>query len=109
MINGSLSALGNVINALADPKKKKGHIPFRSSKLTRLLQESLGGNTVTSMIAAVSPADRNFDETLNTLQVFLFLFFHFLFIFFVLFFCFILFFDIYSLYFVPFFFILLFY
>ncbi len=68
MINGSLSALGNVINALADPKKKKGHNPFRSSKLTRLLQESLGGNTITVMIAAVSPADRNFDETLNTLQ-----------------------------------------
>lgn len=68
MINTSLSALGNVINALADPKKRKGHIPFRSSKLTRLLQESLGGNTITIMIAAISPADRNFDETLNTLQ-----------------------------------------
>lgn len=68
MINGSLSALGNVINALADPKKRKGHIPFRSSKLTRLLQESLGGNTITAMIAAISPADRNFDETLNTCQ-----------------------------------------
>lgn len=45
-----------------------GHIPFRSSKLTRLLQESLGGNTITVMIAAIGPADRNFDETLNTLQ-----------------------------------------
>eukprot|EP01112_Ceratiomyxa_fruticulosa_P006218 TRINITY_DN17008_c0_g1_i1.p1 TRINITY_DN17008_c0_g1~~TRINITY_DN17008_c0_g1_i1.p1 ORF type:complete len:665 (+),score=165.94 TRINITY_DN17008_c0_g1_i1:1544-3538(+) len=68
MINTSLSALGNVINALADPKKKKSHVPFRSSKLTRLLQESLGGNTITIMLAALSPADRNFDETLNTLQ-----------------------------------------
>ena len=58
MINTSLSALGQVINALADPKKRKGHIPFRSSKLTRLLQESLGGNTITIMIAAISPADR---------------------------------------------------
>ncbi|PRP88123.1 kinesin-like protein [Planoprotostelium fungivorum] len=67
-INKSLSALGNVINALGDPKKKKGHIPFRSSKLTRLLQESLGGNTITVMIATLSPADRNFEETLNTLQ-----------------------------------------
>jgi DNA repair exonuclease SbcCD ATPase subunit len=57
-----------VINCLADPKKRAGHIPFRASKLTRLLQESLGGNTVTVMIAACSPADRNFEETLNTLQ-----------------------------------------
>ncbi len=68
MINTSLSALGQVINCLADPKKRNGHIPFRSSKLTRLLQESLGGNTITVMIAACSPADRNFEETLNTLQ-----------------------------------------
>lgn len=68
MINTSLSALGQVINCLADPKKRHGHIPFRASKLTRLLQESLGGNTVTLMIAACSPADRNFEETLNTLQ-----------------------------------------
>jgi hypothetical protein len=52
----SLSALGNVINALADPKKRKGFVPFRESKLTRLLQESLGGNTVTIMIAAIGPA-----------------------------------------------------
>ena len=63
-----MSALGNVINALGDPKKRKGFIPFRESKLTRLLQESLGGNTVTIMIAAIGPADRNFDESLNTLQ-----------------------------------------
>jgi len=62
----SLSALGNVISALVDGKSK--HIPYRSSKLTRLLQDSLGGNTKTVMIAALSPADYNFDETLSTLR-----------------------------------------
>eukprot|EP01137_Pigoraptor_chileana_P006205 Opistho-2@50302 len=67
-INKSLSALGNVINALADPKKLSGHVPYRDSKLTRILQESLGGNTLTVMLAAISPADINFDETLSTLQ-----------------------------------------
>ncbi|OQR86076.1 kinesin, partial [Thraustotheca clavata] len=66
-INKSLSALGNVINMLAD-KSKKGHVPYRDSKLTRLLQESLGGNSLTVMIAAVSPADYNYDESLGTLQ-----------------------------------------
>ncbi|RHY24617.1 hypothetical protein DYB32_008775, partial [Aphanomyces invadans] len=66
-INKSLSALGNVINMLAD-RSKKGHVPYRDSKLTRLLQESLGGNSLTVMIAAVSPADYNFDESLGTLQ-----------------------------------------
>lgn len=66
-INLSLSALGNVINALA--KSKKGHhIPYRDSKLTRLLQESLGGNARTAMIATLSPADDNYDESLSTLQ-----------------------------------------
>merc|ERR1711991_472985 len=61
------SALGNVINALA--KSRKGqHIPYRDSKLTRLLQESLGGNAATVMIAAISPADYNYDETLGTLK-----------------------------------------
>merc|ERR1712060_478969 len=65
-INLSLSALGNVISALVDGKSK--HIPYRSSKLTRLLQDSLGGNTKTVMIAALSPADYNFDETLSTLR-----------------------------------------
>jgi hypothetical protein len=64
-INKSLSALGNVINHLAEGKK--GHIPYRDSKLTRLLQESLGGNSKTIMVAAVSPADYNYDETLGTL------------------------------------------
>jgi hypothetical protein len=66
-INLSLTALGNVINALVDGKKG-GHIPYRDSKLTRLLQDSLGGNTKTLMIASVSPADDNYDETLSTLR-----------------------------------------
>ena len=65
-INKSLSALGNVINALAEGKK--GHVPYRDSKLTRLLQHSLGGNSLTCMIAAISPADDNYDETMSTLQ-----------------------------------------
>lgn len=65
-INLSLSNLGNVISALADGKSK--HIPYRNSKLTRLLQDSLGGNTKTLMIAAISPADYNYDETLSTLR-----------------------------------------
>lgn len=65
-INLSLSALGNVISALVDGKSK--HIPYRDSKLTRLLQDSLGGNTKTVMIAALSPADYNYDETLSTLR-----------------------------------------
>jgi hypothetical protein len=65
-INLSLSALGNVISALASGKG--GHIPYRDSKLTRLLQSSLGGNTKTLMICAVSPAADSFDETLSTLR-----------------------------------------
>ena len=65
-INLSLSALGNVISALVDGKTT--HIPYRDSKLTRLLQDSLGGNTKTIMIAAVSPASYNYDETLSTLR-----------------------------------------
>ncbi len=65
-INLSLSALGNVISALVDGKSK--HIPYRDSKLTRLLQDSLGGNTKTLMIACVSPSGDNFDETLSTLR-----------------------------------------
>ncbi|XP_062513671.1 kinesin-like protein KIF3B [Corticium candelabrum] len=67
-INKSLSALGNVINALADPKKRTTHVPYRDSKLTRILQESLGGNCVTVMLAMISPADVNHGETLSTLQ-----------------------------------------
>lgn len=65
-INLSLSALGNVISALV--AGEKNHIPYRDSKLTRLLQDSLGGNTKTVMIAALSPADYNYDETLSTLR-----------------------------------------
>lgn len=65
-INLSLSALGNVIQALVDGKAK--HIPYRDSKLTRILQDSLGGNTKTLMIAACSPASDNYDETMSTLR-----------------------------------------
>jgi kinesin family protein 3/17 len=65
-INKSLMTLGNVISALVDPKSQ--HIPYRDSKLTRLLQDSLGGNTKTVMIANIGPADWNFDETLGTLR-----------------------------------------
>ncbi|MCO5581252.1 hypothetical protein L7F22_035130 [Adiantum nelumboides] len=69
-INKGLLALGNVISALGDERKRKegGHIPYRDSKLTRLLQDSLGGNSRTVMIACVSPADANAEETLNTLK-----------------------------------------
>ncbi|CAF1458254.1 unnamed protein product, partial [Rotaria sordida] len=65
-INLSLSALGNVISALVDGRSK--HIPYRDSKLTRLLQDSLGGNTKTLMVACISPAHDNYDETLSTLR-----------------------------------------
>ncbi|XP_057490870.1 kinesin-like protein KIN-4C [Actinidia eriantha] len=69
-INKGLLALGNVISALGDEKKRKegGHVPYRDSKLTRLLQDSLGGNCKTVMIACISPADTNAEETLNTLK-----------------------------------------
>uniref|UniRef100_A0A3Q1JJD9 Kinesin motor domain-containing protein n=1 Tax=Anabas testudineus TaxID=64144 RepID=A0A3Q1JJD9_ANATE len=67
-INCGLLALGNVISALGDQAKKGGHVPYRDSKLTRLLQDSLGGNSRTVMIACVSPSDRDFMETLNTLK-----------------------------------------
>ena len=58
-INLSLSALGNVISALVEGRSQ--HIPYRDSKLTRLLQDSLGGNTKTVMLANCSPADYNFE------------------------------------------------
>ncbi|CAB1426629.1 unnamed protein product [Pleuronectes platessa] len=67
-INCGLLALGNVISALGDQTKKGGHVPYRDSKLSRLLQDSLGGNSRTVMIACVSPSDRDFMETLNTLK-----------------------------------------
>ncbi|KAI1726451.1 kinesin motor domain-containing protein [Ditylenchus destructor] len=65
-INLSLSALGNVISALVDGKSS--HVPYRDSKLTRLLQDSLGGNSKTVMVANIGPASYNYDETLGTLR-----------------------------------------
>ena len=71
-INSGLLALGNVISALGDPSRAKSHtathVPYRDSKLTRLLQDSLGGNAHTLMVACVSPAEWNASETLNTLK-----------------------------------------
>uniref|UniRef100_A0A3Q3APD7 Kinesin-like protein n=1 Tax=Kryptolebias marmoratus TaxID=37003 RepID=A0A3Q3APD7_KRYMA len=65
-INLSLSALGNVISALVDGRST--HVPYRDSKLTRLLQDSLGGNAKTVMIATVGPSHKSFDESLATLR-----------------------------------------
>ena len=65
-INLSLSTLGLVIKSLVDSKSK--HIPYRDSQLTRLLQDSLGGNTKTVMIANVGPSGYNYEETLSTLK-----------------------------------------
>jgi hypothetical protein len=67
-INAGLLALGNVISALSDDTKRGQYIPYRNSKLTRLLQDSLGGNSQTLMLACVSPADSNQHETLSTLK-----------------------------------------
>ena len=71
-INSGLLALGNVISALGDPSRVKSHtasyVPYRDSKLTRLLQDSLGGNAHTLMIACVSPTEWNAAETVNTLK-----------------------------------------
>ncbi|KAK6625246.1 hypothetical protein RUM43_005540 [Polyplax serrata] len=67
-INKSLMVLGYCIASLSDPKKKSGHIPYRDSKLTKLLADSLAGNGVTLMIACISPAKSNVNETLNTLR-----------------------------------------
>jgi kinesin family protein 18/19 len=66
-INKSLLALGSCINALCDPRKRN-HVPYRNSKLTRLLKFSLGGNCKTVMIVCVSPSSEHFDETQNTLR-----------------------------------------
>ena len=66
-INKSLLALGGCINALCDPRKQN-HVPYRNSKLTRLLKFSLGGNCKTVMIVCVSPSSQHFDETQNTLR-----------------------------------------
>ncbi|GMR47901.1 hypothetical protein PMAYCL1PPCAC_18096, partial [Pristionchus mayeri] len=67
-INCGLLALGNVISALGGASGKVSHVPYRDSKLTRLLQDSLGGNSRTLMIACISPSDSDFVETLNTLK-----------------------------------------
>ncbi|CAK0805515.1 unnamed protein product, partial [Prorocentrum cordatum] len=68
-INKSLSALGNVINALSSQSQgKKQFVPYRNSKLTRVLQESLGGNSLCTMVAAISPSSTNSEETLSTLN-----------------------------------------
>ena len=67
-INQSLSALGNVISALTDQKQPKTHIPYRDSKITRLLEDSLGGNCITTMMAMVSPALEAFGESLSSLK-----------------------------------------
>lgn len=67
-INKGLLCLGNVISALTDEKQKEKHIPYRDSKLTRILQDSLGGNSRTTMIACVSPAESNYEESLNSIK-----------------------------------------
>lgn len=69
-INKSLLALGNCINALGEGAKKGGkvHVPYRNSKLTRLLKDSLGGNCRTVMIATVSPSSLSYEDSLNTLK-----------------------------------------
>lgn len=67
-INKSLMVLGYCISSLSDGKRKSGHIPYRDSKLTKLLADSLAGNGVSLMIACVSPARSNASETLNTLR-----------------------------------------
>ncbi|XP_061874089.1 kinesin-like protein KIF27 isoform X2 [Colius striatus] len=67
-INSGLLALGNVISALGDPKRKSIHIPYRDAKITRILKDSLGGNAKTVMITCISPSLSDFDESLNSLK-----------------------------------------
>ncbi|XP_010273488.1 PREDICTED: kinesin-like protein KIN-7N isoform X2 [Nelumbo nucifera] len=67
-INKSLMVLGNVINKLSDGSKQRGHIPYRDSKLTRILQPALGGNAKTSIICTVAPEEIHIEETKGTLQ-----------------------------------------
>lgn len=64
-INWSLSALGNVIHALAE---KRGHVPYRDSKLTRILQDTLGGNCKTSLLTTCAPVEQHFEETVSSLS-----------------------------------------
>ncbi|XP_053432463.1 kinesin-like protein KIF27 [Nycticebus coucang] len=67
-INSGLLALGNVISALGDPRRKSSHIPYRDAKITRLLKDSLGGSAKTVMITCVSPSSSDFEESLNSLK-----------------------------------------
>eukprot|EP00873_Tetraselmis_striata_P027313 jgi/Tetstr1/447577/TSEL_034955.t1 len=67
-INQGLLALGNVISALGDERRRATHVPYRDSKITRMLQDSLGGNSRTLMIATVSTSDSCIDESINTLK-----------------------------------------
>ena len=67
-INKSLLALGNCINILGDKSKRNNYVPYRDSKLTRILKDSLGGNCRTVMIACISPSSLFYDESLNTLN-----------------------------------------
>ncbi|XP_033627978.1 kinesin-like protein KIF3A [Asterias rubens] len=67
-INKSLLTLGNCISALSDNRKRSGHIPYRDSKLTKLLADSLGGNGITLMIACITPSSYCISESLSTLR-----------------------------------------
>ncbi|XP_054831747.1 kinesin-like protein KIF27 [Eublepharis macularius] len=67
-INSGLLALGNVISALGDPKRKSAYIPYRDAKITRILKDSLGGNAKTVMITCISPSSSDFDESLNSIK-----------------------------------------
>ncbi|XP_070206132.1 kinesin-like protein KIF17 [Littorina saxatilis] len=67
-INKSLLVLGNCISHLGDAKRRQGHIPYRDSKLTKLLSDSLAGNGITLMIACITPSSSNITETMNTLR-----------------------------------------
>ncbi|XP_053160014.1 kinesin-like protein KIF27 isoform X2 [Hemicordylus capensis] len=67
-INSGLLALGNVISALGDPKRKSAHVPYRDAKITRILKDSLGGNAKTVMITCISPSSSDFDESLNSIK-----------------------------------------
>nr|XP_020668494.1 kinesin-like protein KIF27 isoform X1 [Pogona vitticeps]XP_020668495.1 kinesin-like protein KIF27 isoform X1 [Pogona vitticeps] len=67
-INSGLLALGNVVSALGDSRRKGAHIPYRDAKITRILKDSLGGNAKTVMITCISPSSSDFDESLNSLK-----------------------------------------
>jgi len=67
-INRSLLALGNCINMLSSTSLKKGYIPYRDSKITRILKDSLGGNMITLMIACIAPTRLCLEESLNTIK-----------------------------------------